>query len=290
MPERLAQVFEEPLGIRVQEERRLIAGPDAGRLDLRLVDGARTQLEVLEDLVGDGELDRPGELESVAADQLGRRGHATDEVVLLQAEHPHAAPGHDGGGGQAVVPGSDDDDVVVRHRHGTVVTGSVACRNCLRECKFLVHQGGDSGPRQPDCSPTESSDVRKGFALGPGDLTLAAGLLGEFDPPCVETRQRPDTLRPCRRIRNSSGGIRSCRRSRAPWATPRPVGWHWLVRPASARARSPGAPPNWLASSVCRPRWSAPPRAHPTCPSLRCRRCSRCWRSRSRVSGRFFAP
>ncbi len=129
-PQRLAQVLEESLGVRVQEERRLVAGPDAGRLDLGLVDGTRPQLQVLEDLVGDGELDRPGELEAVAPDQLGRRSHPADEVVLLQTEHPHAAARHDGGGGQAVVPCSDDNDVVVRHWHGTVATGSVACRNC----------------------------------------------------------------------------------------------------------------------------------------------------------------
>ena len=95
---------------------------DAGRLDLRLVDRARPQLEVLEDLVGHRELDRPGQLEAVAADQLGRRGHTSDEVVLLQAQHPHAATRHDRGGGQAVVACSDDDRVVVRHRHGTVAT------------------------------------------------------------------------------------------------------------------------------------------------------------------------
>ena len=38
-----------------------------------------------------------------------------DEVVLLQAQDPHPAPGHDGGRGQPVVPGADDDGVVIRH-------------------------------------------------------------------------------------------------------------------------------------------------------------------------------
>ena len=117
-PERLAQVLEQLLGVRVEKDERLVpaAVADAGRLDLGLVDRARPQLEVLEDLVGDRELDRPGELEAVAPDQLGGRGHAADEVVLLEAQHAQPAAGHDRGRRQPVVPCADDDGVVVRHR------------------------------------------------------------------------------------------------------------------------------------------------------------------------------
>ena len=65
---------------------------------------------------GTRELDRPGQLEAVAAGQLGGGRHPADEVVLLEAQDPHTAPGHDGRGREAVVAGTDDDGVVVRHR------------------------------------------------------------------------------------------------------------------------------------------------------------------------------
>ena len=111
----LAQVFEQLVRVAVEQERRLAGGTHGGRLDLRLVDRAGGEAEVVVDLARDGELDRPRQLEAVAAGQLGGRGHAPDEVVLLQAEDPHAAAGHDRRGGEPVVPGADDDGVVVRH-------------------------------------------------------------------------------------------------------------------------------------------------------------------------------
>ena len=120
--EGLVEVLEQALGVRVQEDRLLAALADARRLDLRLVQRAGRQVEVLEDLVRDRELDRTGELELVAPNQLGSRGHAPDEVVLLQAEDPQAAAGHHRCCGQAVVTGTDDDCVVVRHRDRTVAT------------------------------------------------------------------------------------------------------------------------------------------------------------------------
>ena len=113
--ERLAEVVEEPVGVAVEQDRRLARFADAGRLHLGLVDGAGGEAQVVEDLVRDRELDRPGQLEAVAADQLGGGGHAPDEVVLLEAQDPHAAPGHDRGGGEPVVARPDDDGVVIRH-------------------------------------------------------------------------------------------------------------------------------------------------------------------------------
>ena len=64
---------------------------------------------------GIGELDGPGQLEAVAPDQLDGGGHSANEVVLLEAEDPHATPGHDGRRRQPVVAGADDDGVIVRH-------------------------------------------------------------------------------------------------------------------------------------------------------------------------------
>ena len=92
-PDRLAEVLQEPLRIRIEQDRRLAVLADAGRLDLRLVDGAGAELEILEDLVRHRELDGAGQLEAVAADELGGRGHPADEVVLLQAQDPQAARG-----------------------------------------------------------------------------------------------------------------------------------------------------------------------------------------------------
>ena len=157
-PERLTEVLEEPLGVRVQEERRLVAVADTGRLDLGFVDGTRPELQVLEHLVRNGELDRSGELEAIAPDELGRRGHPSDEVVLLDTQHPHAAAGHDGGGGQPVVPCSDDDRVVVRH---------------------LPEDCSD----RPDCSPdcfAGGAAVRAWRGPAVGRTGAASGDLGPF--------------------------------------------------------------------------------------------------------------
>ena len=107
-----------------------VAVADAGRLDLGLVDRARRQLEVLVDLVGDRELDRPGQLEAVAPDELGGRRHAADEVVLLEAQHAQPAPGHDRGRRQPVVARADDDRVVVRHGDGTLATVGLGVAAC----------------------------------------------------------------------------------------------------------------------------------------------------------------
>ena len=112
----LVEVLQEPVGVAVEQDRRLARRPDAGRLHLGLVDRAGGEAQVVEDLVGDGELDGAGQLEAVAAGQLGGGGHAADEVVLLQAQDPHPAPGHDGRRGEPVVARTDDDGVVVRHR------------------------------------------------------------------------------------------------------------------------------------------------------------------------------
>ena len=122
-PERIAEMVEQPVGIAVQQDRRSTGRADAGRLHLGLVDGARGEAQIVEDLGRDRELDRSGQLEAVAAGQLGGRGHPADEVVLLQAEDPHPPPGHDRGCGETVVAGPDDDGVVVRHRgHGSDVS------------------------------------------------------------------------------------------------------------------------------------------------------------------------
>ena len=114
-PDRLAEVLQQPFRIRIEQNRRLAVLADAGGLDLGLVDRAGTEVEILEDLVRHRELDGAGQLEAVAADELRRRGHAADEVVLLQAEDPQAAPRHDRRGGQAVVARPDHNGVVVRH-------------------------------------------------------------------------------------------------------------------------------------------------------------------------------
>ena len=121
-PDRLAEVLQEPLRVRIEQDRRLAVLADAGGLDLRLVDGAGAEIEVLEDLVRYRELDRSGQLEAVAADELGGRRHPADEVVLLQAQDPQTTPGHDRGGGQAVVTRPDHNGVVVSHCNRTVAT------------------------------------------------------------------------------------------------------------------------------------------------------------------------
>ena len=41
-------------------------------------------------------------------------------MVLLEAEDPHAAAGHDGRRRQPVVAGTDDDAVIVEHGYRTV--------------------------------------------------------------------------------------------------------------------------------------------------------------------------
>jgi hypothetical protein len=91
----LAEVLQEPFRVRVQKDRRLARLADAGGLDLRLVDGAGPEVEVLEDLVRHRELDGAGQLEAIAADELRGGRHPADEVVLLQAQDPHPAAGHD---------------------------------------------------------------------------------------------------------------------------------------------------------------------------------------------------
>ena len=53
-PTCVGQVLEQAFGIAVEEERRLALCPDAGRLDLGLVDRAGVEAEVGEDLVGIG--------------------------------------------------------------------------------------------------------------------------------------------------------------------------------------------------------------------------------------------
>jgi hypothetical protein len=108
-------MVQQALGIAVEEDGRLVGGPDAGRLHLGLVDGAGVEAQIVEDLGRDGELDRPGQLEAVAPGQFRRSGHPPDEVVLLEAEDPHASPGHDRGRGEPVVACSHDDGVVLRH-------------------------------------------------------------------------------------------------------------------------------------------------------------------------------
>jgi hypothetical protein len=117
-PDRLAEVLQEPFRIRVEQNRRLAVLADAGGLDLRLVDRAGAELEILEDLVRHGELDGAGQLEAIAADELGRRRHPPDEVVLLQTQDPQTTPGHDRRRGQAVVTSSNHNGVVVGHRWG----------------------------------------------------------------------------------------------------------------------------------------------------------------------------
>ena len=113
--EGLAQVPEQPVGVAVEQQGRLAGRPDGGGLHFGLVDGAGGEAEVVEDLRGDGELYGTGQLEAEAAHELVGRGHPPDEVVLLEAQHPHAPAGHDRGGGKSVVACTDDDGVVVRH-------------------------------------------------------------------------------------------------------------------------------------------------------------------------------
>ena len=201
--ERLTEVLQEPLGVRVQEERGLVAVADAGRLDLGLVDGTRPELEVLEDLVGHGELDRAGQLEAVAPDELGRRGHPSDEVVLLDTEHPHAAARHDGGGGQPVVPCSDDDGVVVRH---------------------LPEDCSD----RPDCSP---------------DCFEEAPRSGPESPPPLETRERlPAISRDFAILRHPCGGpvrIPDAERASCPFVQAGPHSRGGRVDGRSARSSLP---------------------------------------------------
>ena len=136
-PDRLAEVLQEPLGIRVEEDRRLAVLADAGGLDLGLVDRAGASSRSSKIWFGHRELDGPGQLEAVATDELGGRGHAADEVVLLQAQHPQAAPGHDRGGGQAVVARSDDNGVVVGHWIGTVATSPPSVRPGSRRARVI---------------------------------------------------------------------------------------------------------------------------------------------------------
>ena len=121
-PDRLAEVLQESFRVRVEENRRLAVLADTGGLDLRLVNGAGAEVEVLEDLVRHRELNGAGQLEAIAADELRRRRHAADEVVLLHAEDPQAAAGHDRRCGQAVVTCPDHNGVVVTHCNRTVAT------------------------------------------------------------------------------------------------------------------------------------------------------------------------
>ena len=126
--ERVAEVREESFGVGIKKDRRFTRRADAGRLHLGLVDGARVESEIVEDLVREGKLDRPGQFESVTPGQLRRRRHAADEMVLLEAQDPHTAARHDRRRGQAVVSRTNDDRVVIRHllhrsRGDTLVPG-----------------------------------------------------------------------------------------------------------------------------------------------------------------------
>ena len=127
-PMRSLEVLQETARVAVEEDRRLAGRTDARRLHLGLVDGAGVEPEVVEDLARDRELDRPGQLEAVATGELGSGRHAADEVVLLEAEDPHAAARHHHGSGESVVPGPDDDGVVVGHLHHRSDPGAVRRR------------------------------------------------------------------------------------------------------------------------------------------------------------------
>ena len=182
-PERLTEMLEEPLGVRVQEERGLVAVADTGRLHLGFVDGTRPEIQVLEHLVRYGELDRSCELEAIAPDELGRRGHPSDEVVLLNAQHSHAATGHDGGGGQPVMPCSDDDRVEIRHLQRDCSDCPVGSPDCFRP-GYEVRDPRRIEPPEPPEPPEPSRASR---AL-PG-LPVRAGPTGQKDGSGVRRSQ-----------------------------------------------------------------------------------------------------
>ncbi len=62
--EGVIEMVQKPVGVAVEQDRRLARRPDAGRLHLGLVDRTRGKAQIIEDLGGDGELDRSGQFES----------------------------------------------------------------------------------------------------------------------------------------------------------------------------------------------------------------------------------